>query len=109
MLVKSALYGQDANWGRICASLGHSGIDVDPTLVSVTFVPSDGSENLKLMVKGEPEQVDETRASEILKMEDLNIEVDLGLGDSETKFWTCDLSHEYVSINADYRSWFPSL
>ncbi|KAL7310201.1 Arginine biosynthesis bifunctional protein ArgJ, mitochondrial [Mucor circinelloides] len=104
MLVKSALYGQDANWGRICASLGHSGIDVDPTLVSVTFVPSDGSENLKLMVKGEPEQVDETRASEILKMEDLNIEVDLGLGDSETKFWTCDLSHEYVSINADYRS-----
>ncbi|KAI9472163.1 MAG: ArgJ family protein [Benjaminiella poitrasii] len=104
MLVKSALYGQDANWGRICASLGHSGIDVDPTRVSVSFVPADGSENLKLMVKGEPEKVNEERASEILKMEDLQIEVDLGLGESETKFWTCDLSHEYVSINADYRS-----
>ncbi|KAI8977004.1 ArgJ family protein [Mycotypha africana] len=104
MLVKSALYGQDANWGRICASLGHSGLDFDPAKVSVTFVPADGSENLKLMVKGEPETVDEERAAEILKMEDLQIEVDLGLGKSETKFWTCDLSHEYVSINADYRS-----
>ncbi|KAI8348026.1 ArgJ family protein [Choanephora cucurbitarum] len=104
MLVKSALYGQDANWGRICASLGHSGIDVDPKQVSVTFVPADGTENLKLMVKGEPEKVDEERALEILKMEDLQIQVDLGLGSSETKFWTCDLSHEYVSINADYRS-----
>ncbi|KAI9256204.1 ArgJ family protein, partial [Sporodiniella umbellata] len=104
MLVKTALFGQDANWGRICASLGHCGIEVDPSLVSVTFVPTDDSERLKLMVKGEPEKVDEERASEILKMEDLQIEVDLGLGESETKFWTCDISHEYVSINADYRS-----
>lgn len=104
MLVKTALYGQDANWGRICASLGHCGVDVDPSVVSVTFVPTDDSERLKLMVKGEPEKVNEERASEILKMEDLKIEVDLGLGNSETKFWTCDISHEYVSINADYRS-----
>ncbi|KAI9350989.1 ArgJ family protein [Pilaira anomala] len=104
MLVKTALYGQDANWGRICASLGHSGIDVDPSKVSVTFVPTDGSERLNLMIKGEPEKVDEDRASEILKMEDLLIEVDLGLGDKETKFWTCDLTHEYVTINGDYRS-----
>ncbi|PHZ09531.1 arginine biosynthesis protein ArgJ [Rhizopus microsporus ATCC 52813] len=104
MLVKTALFGQDANWGRICASLGHSGVDVDPSRVSVKFVPTDGSEHLNLMVKGEPEKVNEERASEILKMEDLQIEVDLGLGNSETKFWTCDISHEYVSINADYRS-----
>ncbi|CEI93275.1 Putative ArgJ family protein [Rhizopus microsporus] len=104
MLVKTALFGQDANWGRICASLGHSGVDVDPSRVSVKFVPTDGTEHLNLMVKGEPEKVNEERASEILKMEDLQIEVDLGLGNSETKFWTCDISHEYVSINADYRS-----
>ncbi|CAO3599565.1 unnamed protein product [Absidia cylindrospora] len=103
-LVKTALYGQDANWGRICASLGHSGVDVDPSKVSVTFVPSDGSKSLPLMIKGEPEVVDEDRAAEILKMEDLWIEVDLGLGDSDAKFYTCDLSHEYVTINADYRS-----
>ncbi|KAI8099561.1 ArgJ family protein [Halteromyces radiatus] len=103
-LVKTALYGQDANWGRICASLGHSGVTVDPTKVSVTFIPSDGSKPLPLMIKGEPEVVDEVRALEILKMEDLWIEVDLGLGSSDAKFWTCDLSHEYVTINADYRS-----
>ncbi|KAI8329822.1 ArgJ family protein [Chlamydoabsidia padenii] len=103
-LVKTALYGQDANWGRICASLGHSGVDVDTSKVSVTFVPSDGSPSLPLMITGEPEVVDETRAAEILKMEDLWIEVDLGLGDSDAMFWTCDLSHEYVTINADYRS-----
>ncbi|KAI9266764.1 ArgJ family protein [Phascolomyces articulosus] len=104
MLTKTALYGQDANWGRICASLGHSGVPVDAGKVSVNFVPVDGSEPLKLMITGEPEVVDEARASEILKAEDLIIEVDLNLGQSETKFWTCDLSHEYVTINGDYRS-----
>ena len=104
MLTKTALYGQDANWGRICASLGHSGIPVDASKVSVSFVPVNGSEPLKLMITGEPEVVDEVRASEILKDEDLTIEVDLNLGESETKFWTCDLSHEYVTINGDYRS-----
>ncbi|KAG0163466.1 hypothetical protein DFQ28_011629 [Apophysomyces sp. BC1034] len=104
MLVKTALYGQDANWGRICASLGHSGVDLDPSRVSVKFLPTDGSKPLQLMENGEPEVVNEERASEILKMEDLIIEVDLNLGNSDAKFWTCDLSHEYVTINADYRS-----
>lgn len=104
MLVKTALFGQDANWGRICASLGHSGIEVDPSKVSVAFIPADGSPKLDLMITGEPEVVDETRAAEILKMEDLNIQIDLGLGDESAKFWTNDLSYEYVSINADYRS-----
>ncbi|KAL0074695.1 ArgJ family protein [Phycomyces blakesleeanus] len=104
MLVKTALFGQDANWGRICASLGHSGVKIDPSKVSVNFVPTDGTETLRLMVEGEPEVVNEARASEILKMEDLIIEVDLNDGQSDAKFWTCDLSYEYVSINADYRS-----
>lgn len=104
MLVKTALFGQDANWGRICASLGHSGIEVDPSKVSVAFVPTDGSPKLNLMISGEPENVDETRAAEILKMEDLKVEVDLNLGKESADFWTCDLSYEYVSINADYRS-----
>ncbi|KAJ2960109.1 hypothetical protein NQZ79_g4457 [Umbelopsis isabellina] len=104
MLVKTALFGQDANWGRICASLGHSGIEVDPSKVSVAFIPADGSPKLDLMITGEPEVVDEARAAEILKMEDLNIQIDLGLGEESAKFWTNDLSYEYVSINADYRS-----
>ncbi|KAF9574260.1 hypothetical protein EC968_007029 [Mortierella alpina] len=104
-LVKTALYGQDANWGRILCAVGYSGVkEIDPKRVSVSFIPMDNSEPLKLLVNGEPEQVDETRASEILKMEDLEIKVDLNLGSEKTAYWTCDLSHEYISINADYRS-----
>ncbi|KAG0348124.1 hypothetical protein BG004_006027 [Podila humilis] len=104
-LVKTALYGQDANWGRILCAVGYSGVkDIDPKKVSVSFIPMDKSEPLKLLVNGEPEQVDETRASEILKMEDLEIRVELNLGNEATSYWTCDLSHEYISINADYRS-----
>lgn len=105
-LVKCALHGEDANWGRILCAVGYSQppFEIDPTKVSVSFVPTDGSAELKLLINGEPEQVDETRASEILKMEDLAIKVDLGLGEESATYWTCDLSHEYVSINADYRS-----
>ncbi|KAL1922105.1 uncharacterized protein VTP21DRAFT_10747 [Calcarisporiella thermophila] len=103
-LVKTALYGQDANWGRILCAVGYSDVPVDPTRVSVSFVPTDQSPPLKLLVRGEPEAVDEERASEILKMEDLEILVELGQGNEEATMWTCDFSHEYVSINADYRS-----
>ncbi|KAF9182188.1 hypothetical protein BGZ51_004873 [Haplosporangium sp. Z 767] len=104
-LVKTALYGQDANWGRILCAVGYSGVkEIDPKKVSVSFIPMDKSEPLKLLVNGEPELVDEARASEILKMEDLEIRVDLNLGTEKTAYWTCDLSHEYISINADYRS-----
>ncbi|OAQ29484.1 Arginine biosynthesis bifunctional protein ArgJ beta chain [Linnemannia elongata AG-77] len=104
-LVKTALYGQDANWGRILCAVGYSGVsEIDPKKVSVSFIPQDQSEPLKLLVNGEPEQVDEARASEILKMEDLEIRVELNLGEEKTAYWTCDLSHEYISINADYRS-----
>ncbi|KAF9581698.1 hypothetical protein BGW38_001190 [Lunasporangiospora selenospora] len=104
-LVKTALYGQDANWGRILCAVGYSGVkEINPKKVSVSFIPTDGSEPLKLLVNGEPEIVDEDRASEILKMEDLEIRVELNLGTEKTAYWTCDLSHEYISINADYRS-----
>ncbi|GAA6010752.1 hypothetical protein JCM10207_005825 [Rhodosporidiobolus poonsookiae] len=53
---------------------------------------------------GEPKNVNEDRASEILKEEDLEIRIDLGLRDETATYWTCDLPHEYISINADYRS-----
>ncbi|KAM0746764.1 Arginine biosynthesis bifunctional protein ArgJ beta chain [Meredithblackwellia eburnea MCA 4105] len=105
-LVKTALSGEDANWGRILCAVGYSQPDfaIDPTKVSVSFIPTDGSPELKLLINGEPEKVDEVRASEILKMEDLEIRVELGLGEESATYWTCDLSHEYISINADYRS-----
>ena len=104
-LVKTALYGKDANWGRILCATGYAGVPVEPTKTNVSFVPVDGTPELKLLVNGEPENVDEERASEILAEEDVVINVSLGTGGGQSaKFWTCDLSHEYVTINGDYRS-----
>lgn len=80
---------------------------IDPTKVSVSFVPSPkiGGSSLKLLVNGEPESpIDEARASELLAEEDLEIDVDLAQGSEEATFWTCDFSHEYVTINGDYRT-----
>ncbi|KAL1703912.1 arginine biosynthesis protein ArgJ [Schizophyllum commune] len=107
-LVKTALFGEDANWGRVLAATGSvplsNGATIDTTKVNVTFIPSDGSARLPLLVNGEPEKVDEDRAKEILSLEDIEVEVDLGLGSQEAKYWTCDLSYDYVKINGDYRS-----
>lgn len=108
-LFKTAMFGQDANWGRILCAVGYSNVSspnsINTSKTSVSFIPADGSEPLKLLVDGEPEIVDEERASAILKHEDLEIEIDLSTGGGqEAKFWTCDLSHEYVTINGDYRS-----
>ncbi|OKL63932.1 Arginine biosynthesis bifunctional protein ArgJ, mitochondrial [Talaromyces atroroseus] len=115
-LVKTALYGRDANWGRILCAVGYAdGVSdgaVVPERTSVSFRPVDGSPVLKLLVNGEPETVDEERASAILQNEDLEIVVDLGggakgdqgLGGEEAVYWFCDFSHEYVTINGDYRT-----
>ncbi|ODV93090.1 hypothetical protein PACTADRAFT_52150 [Pachysolen tannophilus NRRL Y-2460] len=104
-LVKTALYGKDANWGRILCATGYADVEVEPTKTNVSFIPTDGTKELKLLVNGEPELVDEERASEILEHENLEILVSLGTGGGQScDFWTCDLSHEYVSINGDYRS-----
>ncbi|ODV64263.1 glutamate N-acetyltransferase [Ascoidea rubescens DSM 1968] len=104
-LVKTALYGQDANWGRILCAIGYSDIDINPETINLSFIPTDGSSPLKLLSNGEPEIVDEERASQILKLTDLEILVELGTGKGQNAtYWTCDLSHEYVTINGDYRS-----
>ena len=134
-LVKTALYGKDANWGRILCAVGYapgimstfelppvssdvSRTQVEPERTSVSFIPADGSDELKLLVRGEPETVDEVRAKQILEMEDLEILVRLDDGPSrqstqsrdrepqqnEAVVWTCDFSHEYVTINGDYRT-----
>lgn len=114
-LVKTALYGRDANWGRILCAAGYALItppgqpenavpEIVPERTNVSFVPADGSPELRLLVNGEPEQVDEERASQILQHEDLEIVVRLGTGDKSTTHWTCDFSHDYVTINGDYRT-----
>ncbi|KKF95488.1 Arginine biosynthesis bifunctional protein ArgJ beta chain [Ceratocystis platani] len=114
-LVKTALYGKDANWGRILCATGYALVsepgmpetavdDIVPEKTSVSFVPTDGSAELKLLVNGEPESIDEKRAAEILEAEDLEIRVRLGVGAAEATYWTCDYSHEYITINGDYRT-----
>ena len=114
-LVKTALYGKDANWGRILCATGYALISepgaaeaatpsIEPTTTNVSFVPTDGTAELKLLVNGEPEAVDEKRAAEILELEDLEILVRLGTGTAAATYWTCDFSHEYVTINGDYRT-----
>ena len=111
MLVKTALYGQDANWGRILCAIGYAKLDnlksLDEKKINVSFVATDNSEprELKLVVNGVPQlDIDEARASELLALNDLEILVDLGTGTESAQFWTCDLSHEYVTINGDYRT-----
>jgi glutamate N-acetyltransferase/amino-acid N-acetyltransferase len=123
-LVKTALYGKDANWGRILCATGYADLgnnnSIIPEETSVSFIPADGSAELKLLVNGEPEAVDEKRAAQILEQEDLEIVVRLsnperGRKVHNTKYpgpsytdeatvWTCDFSHEYVTINGDYRT-----
>ncbi|KAL5536902.1 ECM42 [Sanghuangporus sanghuang] len=120
-LVKTALYGEDANWGRILAATGSippSSLSkpLDPALISVSLIPSPAPSSsaapspssteppFPLLVNGEPVKVDEVRAKEILQNEDLEILVKLGLGSESATYWTCDFSYEYVRINGDYRS-----
>ncbi|KAL2105427.1 hypothetical protein VUR80DRAFT_8390 [Thermomyces stellatus] len=114
-LVKTALYGKDANWGRILCATGYALIsepgsaevpvpEIVPERTNVSFVPADGSAELRLLVDGEPEVVNEERAAEILEFEDLEILVRLGTGKEEATYWTCDYSHEYITINGDYRT-----
>lgn len=97
-LVKTAIYGKDANWGRILCAVGYSGVSVDPDNVDLWLG------DLHLVLAGRPHDVDEERASAILERDDIDIIVDLDMGQETVTVWTCDLSHEYVSINADYRT-----
>jgi glutamate N-acetyltransferase/amino-acid N-acetyltransferase len=104
-LVKTAIYGQDANWGRVLAAVGYSGVEIDPGRVALWFGTGQaGDAPLQLVKGGRPFDVDEARASDILAHEAIEIAVDLGLGAEKATVWTCDLSHEYVDINAHYRT-----
>jgi glutamate N-acetyltransferase/amino-acid N-acetyltransferase len=107
-LVKTAFFGSDANWGRILAAVGRSGAAVDPgrCALYVTGGPNGGERlpELQLVAAGQPLVYAEADAAARFAQPELDVRVDLGLGDGEAVVWTCDLSHEYVSINGDYRS-----
>lgn len=99
-LVKTALFGQDANWGRVVAAAGRAGVDFDPNRVSLYF------DEVCIFRNGQPVQ-DETleeKASAVLRQKDIRMTLDLGEGAEEDTVYTCDFSYDYVKINADYRS-----
>ena len=101
-LVKTAFFGEDANWGRILAAMGYSGADFNPTGVSIKF--HNGTHSIMLMEEGTPLQFDEELALKILKENEITVELILKEGNGEAIAWGCDLSYEYVRINGDYRS-----
>lgn len=98
-LVKTAFFGQDANWGRIFAAVGYSGAEVDQSLLSLRFDDVCMAKN-GIFAGGDAE----ARGTEVLKQKEFTVSVDLGIGSGSATVYTSDLTHEYVSINADYRS-----
>jgi glutamate N-acetyltransferase/amino-acid N-acetyltransferase len=101
-LVKTAVYGQDANWGRIICAAGYSGVDILPECLCLRM--SGNTDSLLLVRDGAPYEIDEPRASVILAGDEIAFALDLGMGQAEATVWTCDLSHSYVDINAHYRT-----
>ena len=101
-LVKTAMFGSDANWGRILCALGYTKIDFDPEKVDVAFESAAGS--IKVCEAGSSLPFDEDIAKKILNENEIVIKVNLFLGDHDAYVWGCDLSYEYVKINGDYRS-----
>jgi glutamate N-acetyltransferase / amino-acid N-acetyltransferase len=97
-LVKTAIHGADANWGRILAAVGYSGIEFDPAKLELFF------NELPVLEMNYGIVMDELKAKEAFSNENLTIAINLNQGTESACFWTCDLSKEYVHINASYRS-----
>ena len=97
-LVKTAIYGNDANWGRIACAAGYSGAQFDPDKVNI-FIG-----DVQVAQNGMGLEFDEAKATETLKQKKVNILVKFNIGTEEATAWGCDLTYDYVSINADYRS-----
>jgi len=97
-LVKTALYGRDANWGRVLAAAGRAQVPFIPERASLHFG------GLKVLEDGRPLPLDEARALEILSEQTISMHLDLGGEPGEATVWTCDFSHDYVTINGAYRT-----
>lgn len=97
-LVKTALFGRDANWGRVLAAAGRAGVPFDPDKTSLWFG------ELQVLRDGQPIPFDEDEALRILSEPDVFITLDLGGEPGHATVWTCDFSYEYVTINAEYRT-----
>ncbi|MCI9659444.1 MAG: bifunctional glutamate N-acetyltransferase/amino-acid acetyltransferase ArgJ [Lachnospiraceae bacterium] len=101
-LTKAAIYGHDANWGRILCAMGYSGAKFDPDRVDLYFESRAGK--LKIIENGVSTGYSEEEATRILSEDHVTAIADMKLGEASAVAWGCDLTHEYVNINADYRS-----
>ena len=101
-LVKTAFFGEDANWGRIVCALGYSGVEFDMNKTSISF-RSDGTD-VELMNNGVPLDFDEEKAKIVLSAKEIEVNIILDEGHETATAWGCDLSYDYVKINADYRT-----
>lgn len=101
-LVKTALFGADANWGRVLCALGYSGVEFDPSKVRLAFESPRGY--IEVCVDGAGIPFSEEKAKQVLGADEVSILVDMGCGKAGATAWGCDLSYEYVKINGDYRT-----
>ena len=97
-LTKTAIFGHDANWGRVAAAAGRSGARFSQEDVDIDIM------GIPVLRGGLPVPFDEEEALRRFERPEVDIDVDLGAGHSSTVIWTCDFSHDYVTINGDYRT-----
>lgn len=101
-LTKAAIFGRDANWGRVLCALGYSGVNFDPENVDLYFEA--GGKKMLIFTKGSAADYSEEEAAELLGNQKVVILSDMHLGEESATAWGCDLTYDYVKINADYRS-----
>ncbi len=101
-LFKAAMFGADANWGRVLCAIGYSGADVDVTKIAVSFESEAGRIDVCRDGAGIP--FSEAEAKEVLSANEITVIIELGSGEESAKAWGCDLTYDYVKINGDYRT-----
>jgi glutamate N-acetyltransferase/amino-acid N-acetyltransferase len=101
-LTKAAIYGHDANWGRILCAMGYSGVQFDPEVVDLYFESAAGK--IKIMENGVSTGYSEEEATKILSEPEVTAIADVKMGEASATAWGCDLTYDYIKINADYRS-----
>ena len=101
-LTKAAMFGADANWGRVLCAIGYSGADVDVTKIDVSFISAKGE--ILVCKDGAGVEFSEEKAKEILLEKEITTKIELNDGVAEATAWGCDLTYEYVKINGDYRT-----
>jgi glutamate N-acetyltransferase/amino-acid N-acetyltransferase len=101
-LTKAAIYGHDANWGRILCALGYSGVQFDPEKIELFFESKSG--RIQIYKDGKATDYSEEEATKILSDSEVTVLVDMKMGTETARAWGCDLTYDYVKINADYRS-----